>query len=217
VKTVPPSRTRRFVARTLLVSCVVACVAGIWWWPRAGRYLVVAEPPLQPADAIVVLAGKRVERWLEGVELYREKLAPAILLSSGRIEAAESALRERNIKFPREVDLIKDAMVQLHVPADRIETFPDSVDNTAAEASVTRGIASQRGWRRLIVVTSKYHTRRSQYAFEREFRGSGVQIQVHATRFDTARPDAWWKHRTDFRYVISEYQKLLAYRLGLEG
>ena len=205
------------MARTLLVSCAVACIAGIWWWPRAGRYLVVGETPLQPADAIVVLAGPRVERWLEGVELYREKVAPRILLSSGRIEAAESGLRGRGIEFPREVDLIKDAMVQLHVPADRIETFPDSVDNTAAEASVTRGIASQRGWRRLIVVTSKYHTRRSLYAFEREFRGSGVQIQVHATRFDTAQPNAWWKHRGDFRYVISEYQKLLAYRLGLEG
>jgi uncharacterized SAM-binding protein YcdF (DUF218 family) len=216
VKKVQRSRARRLVARTLLLSCALVCVAGIWWWPRAGRYLVV-ETPLQPADAIVVLAGPRVERWLEGVELYREKVAPRILLSSGRIEAAESALRARDIKFPREVDLIKDAMVQLHVPADRIETFPDGVDNTAAEASVTHGIASQRGWRRLIVVTSKYHTRRSLYAFEREFRGSGVQIQVHATRFDTARPDAWWKHRADFRYVISEYQKLLAYRLGLEG
>lgn len=216
MKTVKPLRARRFVARTLLVSFAVACVAGLWWWPRAGRYLVLDSPP-QPADAIVVLAGTRVERWLESVELYREKAAPRILLSSGRIEPAEAALRERGITFPREVDLVKNAMIQLGVPADRIETFPDSVDNTAAEASITRGLVLPRGWRRLLVVTSKYHTRRSLYAFEREFRGTGVQIQVRGTRFDTARPDDWWKHRADIRFVISEYQKLLAYRLGLEG
>lgn len=197
--------------------CVVAAfVFGIWAWPRAGRYLII-DRTLQPADAVVVLAGTRVERSLEGVELYREKAAPRILLSSGRIEPAEQALRQRGLKFPREVDVLKDVMIQLGVPASAIEAFPDSVDNTAAEAAITRDIVLKRGWRRLIVVTSKYHTRRARYAFERAFSGTGVQIQVQGTRFDTARPNEWWKHRADIRFVISEYQKLLAYRLGLEG
>ena len=202
--------------RTLLVLLVAAVIAAAWAWPRAGRWLVI-ETQLQPADVIVVLAGPRVERWLEGVELYREKAAPRIVLSSGRIEAAEAVVRSRGIRFPREADLMKDAMVQLGVDAAAIDIFPDSVDNTASEATVTRALATSRGWRRIIVVTSKYHTRRTRYAFERAFRGSGVDIQVHGSRFDASQPDTWWKHRADLRFVISEYQKLLAYRLGLEG
>lgn len=185
-----------------------------WGWPRAGSYLII-DQALQPADVIVVLAGARVERWLEGVELYREKLAPMILLSSGRIEAAEEAIRARGIRFPRETDLVKDAMVQLGVNASDVEAFPESVDNTAAEASATRALASTRQWRRIIVVTSKYHTRRSRYAFRRAFSGSGVEVQVRGSRFDAARPETWWKHRADLRFVISEWQKLLAYGLGL--
>ena len=187
-----------------------------WAWPRAGRALVI-DTKLQPADVIVVLAGARVERWLEAVELHREKLAPRILLSSGRIEAAEEVLRSRGIRFPREVDLMKDAMVQLGVEASAIETFPASVDNTASEATVTRTIATSSGWRRIIVVTSKYHTRRTRYAFERVFKGTGVEIQVHSSRFDASQPDTWWKHRADLRFVVSEWQKLVVYWLGLGG
>jgi len=202
--------------RSLLLLFVASAVTAVWFWPRAGRFLVI-DRPLQSADVIVVLAGTRAERWLEGVELYREKMAPTILLSSGRIEAAEEAIRSRGIRYPREVDLMKDAMTQLGVPASDIQTFAESVDNTASEATLTRTLAGERGWRRIIVVTSKYHTRRSLYAFERAFRGTGVQVQVRGTRFDGARPERWWKQRADLRFVVSEYQKLLAYRLGLEG
>ena len=201
--------------RTLLLLFIALAVTAVWFWPRAGRYLVI-DRPLQTADVIVVLAGTRAERCLEGIELYREKMAPTILLSSGRIEAAEEALRSRGIRYPREVDLMKDAMAQLGVPASDIQTFPESVDNTASEAALTRTLAGERGWRRIIVVTSKYHTRRSLYAFERAFRGTGVQVQVRGTRFDGARPERWWKQRADLRFVISEWQKLLAYRLGLD-
>lgn len=204
------------MTRSLLVLFVVFVVTAVWFWPRAGRFLVI-DRPLQPADVIVVLAGTRAERLLEGVELYREKMAPVILLSGGRIEVAEEALRSRGIRYPREVDLMKDAVAQLGVPASDIQTFSESVDNTASEATLTRALAGQRGWRRIIVVTSKYHTRRSLFAFERAFRGTGVQVQVRGTRFDGARPERWWRERKDLRFVISEWQKLLAYRLGLGG
>ena len=200
--------------RTLLVLLVAAALAAAWGVPRAGRYLVVDTLP-ERADVIVVLAGPRVERWLEGVELYRDKIAPKIVLSSGRIEPAEDALRARGIRFPREADLMKDAMIQLGVAPADVEIFAQSVDNTAAEASATRALAATRGWRRILVVTSKYHTRRSLYAFAREFSGTGVHVQLRASRFDGARPHEWWKHRPDQRFVISELQKLLAYRLGL--
>ena len=202
--------------RSLLVLFVTLAITIGWAWPRAGRALVI-ETALQPADVIVVLGGPRAERWLEAVELHRQKLAPKIVLSSGLIEPAEEMVRARGIRFPREADLMKDAMVQLGVNAADIEIFPESVDNTAAEASVTRALSSSRNWRRIIVVTSRYHTRRTRYAFERAFRGTGVEVQVHGSRFDGSRPDSWWKHRADVRFVISEWQKLLAYRLGLEG
>jgi uncharacterized SAM-binding protein YcdF (DUF218 family) len=89
------------------------------------------------------------------------------------------------------------------------------VDNTADEAAQMRTLALARGWKRLIVVTSKYHTRRTRFAFAREFRGTDIRVQVRGSRYDGASPDDWWKHRSDLRYVVSELQKLVAYQLGL--
>ena len=202
------------LARLFLLSPILLLLAAAAACPYAGRFLVIDEP-LQPADAIVVLAGTRSVRWLEGVDLYRAHLAPNIVISPGFMEQAEVELRARGIRYPAEGELIKDAMVQLGIPASVITILPKGVDNTADEAAETRPIAVAHGWKSLIVATSRYHTRRTLFAFEREFRGSGIRIQVKGSMYDGASPDDWWKHRSDLRYVVSELQKLLAYRLGL--
>jgi uncharacterized SAM-binding protein YcdF (DUF218 family) len=138
-----------------------------------------------------------------------------MVISPGIVEQAEVELRARGIRYPAEADLVRDAMVQLGIPAGVITVLPTPVDNTADEGTQMRALALARGWTNIIVVTSKYHTRRTRFAFQREFRGTNVRIQVRGSRYDGASPDDWWKHRSDLRYVLSELQKLLAYRLGL--
>jgi uncharacterized SAM-binding protein YcdF (DUF218 family) len=197
------------VAMTLVALLAAAMLV------HAGRYLVVQQQPLQRADAIVVLGGARVERWLEAVDLYRAGWATHIVLSPGRIEPAELRLRQSGIRFPAESDLVRDAMVQMQVPATAIVILRGPLDNTAEEATSTREIASAAGWHRLIIVTSHYHTRRTLFAFERELRGTSIEITVRASRYDLVTPDRWWTERAEFRFVVSELQSLLVYRLGL--
>ena len=207
-------RAWRLVLRAgvlLLLFAVLAIVAGC---PYAGQYLIV-DRPLQKADAIVVLAGAQVDRWLEAVDLYREGLAPLIVMSPGYVDPLGDDLRARGIRLPRDIDVHRDAMLQLGVPASAIEIMPHGYDNTADEAAGVRTIAQPRGWKRLIVVTSKYHTRRSLFAFNRELRGSGIEVQVRGSRYDRVQPGGWWRNRSDLRFVVSELQKLAAYRLGL--
>ena len=129
-----------------------------------------------------MLGGARVERWLEAVDLYRAGWATHIVLSPGRVEAAEVRLRQSGIRFPAEADLVRDAMVQMQVPAEAILMLPGPLDNTAEEAASTRKAATAAGWRRLIIVTSHYHTRRTLFAFERELRGTSIELRY-------ARPD----------------------------
>lgn len=202
------------MARALGVCVIAGLVLAAAACPRAGHFLIIDEP-LRPGDALVVLAGARAERWLEAAELYREGAAGAIVLSREIVEPAEERLRIMGIRFPTQTELVKDALVQMGIPAAAISTFAHSVDNTADEALRAREIAQRNGWKSLIVVTSKYHTRRSLYAFERELKGTGITVQVRGSRFDDVRPDRWWKSRSDFRWVTSELQKLAAYRLGL--
>jgi uncharacterized SAM-binding protein YcdF (DUF218 family) len=207
-------RTRRVIIRLAAIVLALILAATICFFPFAGRYLVV-EQPLQHADAIVVLAGTRAERWLEAVDLFRAGWAPQIVLSRGRIEDAEERLREMGIRFPQDAELVRDAMVQMKVPDTAITLLPESLDNTAQEAASARRVVVAARWTRIIVVTSKFHSRRVSYAFRREFRGLPVQVILRTTRYDTAVPERWWASRQDVRFVTSELQKLVAYRLGL--
>jgi uncharacterized SAM-binding protein YcdF (DUF218 family) len=209
-------RLRTAVRRAVLALLGLSALAAVWLLYYGGRYLQ-HEDPLQKADAIFVLAGTRIERPLEAVELYKEGYAPLIVLSPGRPEAGEALLRQRGIRFPSEVELERDALVQLGIPAAAVLATSGYVDNTAQEADLLRSIVAERQWRRVIIVTSKYHTRRAAFAFRRGLDGTGAEVVMRATRYDASDPARWWRYRSDFRFATSEWQKLIAYRLGLGG
>jgi uncharacterized SAM-binding protein YcdF (DUF218 family) len=200
--------------RSAAVLALAAALGFAIFLPFAGRVLA-QEDALADADAIVVLAGARVERWLEAVDLYRERRAPLIVLSPGRVDEAEARLAAMGIRFPREAELARDAMRQMGIPGEAIAILPGSVDNTAAEATAVRATFHGAGWHRMIVVTSKYHSRRAGFAFRREFAGTPVQVLVRTSRHDPSQPAHWWRRRADVRDVSSELQKLAAYMLGL--
>jgi uncharacterized SAM-binding protein YcdF (DUF218 family) len=207
-------RLRRAFVRVCAFTALLALVGILVFLPFAGRFLV-RQDPLASADAIFVLAGGRVDRWMEGLQLYREGQAPIILLSPGRLDRAEIDLRSKGIRWPTEAELARDALLQLGTSADVVRIMPGNLDNTAQEAAALRQLVNQTGWRRVIVVTSRYHTRRTRFAFRREFRGSPLDVIVRASRFDEADPRRWWRHRADIRFVVSELPKVVLYGLGL--
>jgi uncharacterized SAM-binding protein YcdF (DUF218 family) len=210
------SVTRSAVLRTILTLLALAAVAEVWLLFYGGRYLQ-HEDPLQKVDAIFVLAGTRAERLLEAIDLYKEGYAPLVALSPGRPETGESLLRARGVRFPSEVELERDALLQSGIPAAAILATNGYVDNTAQEANLLRAMVRAHGWRSVMVVTSKYHTRRAGFAFRRGLEGTGARAVIRASRYDPSDPARWWRYRSDFRFAGSEWQKLIAYRLGLGG
>ena len=207
---------RSILRRTLLLTLVLAAAGSVWLAIYGGGYLH-HEDPLQKADAIYVLGGARVERWLEAYELYRAGYAPLIFLSPERAEAAETLIRARGVRFPSTPELQQAALVQMGVPPSAIHAPAGWVDNTAQEGNLLRTTAQTRGWTRLIVVTSKYHTRRSGFAFRRALRGTGTEVIMRGSRYDPSDPARWWRSRADIRFVGNEWIKLILYRLGLAG
>jgi uncharacterized SAM-binding protein YcdF (DUF218 family) len=209
-------RLRRAFVRACAAAALLAFAGLLCFLPFAGRFLV-KQDPLAPADAIFVLAGGRVDRWMEGLELYRDHHAPIIVLSPGRLDRAEIDLRSKGIRWPTEAELARDAILQLGIAPEVVRIIPGNLDNTAQEAEALHRFVSETGWRRVIVVTSHYHTRRARFAFHREFRGSPVNVIVRASRFDESDPTRWWRHRADIRFVVSELPKVVLYGLGLGG
>jgi uncharacterized SAM-binding protein YcdF (DUF218 family) len=127
------------------------------------------------ADTVVVLGG--------GASTYREAGAVVgVLLPGSVLRALEGARVARLIDArlviasggePREYQLepesrmIRDALVQTGVPADRILEEAES-KTTRDEAVVLRGILAARGVTRFVLVTSPLHMRRSLATFRAE-------------------------------------------------
>jgi uncharacterized SAM-binding protein YcdF (DUF218 family) len=150
------------------------------------------------------------------VRLYREGYANTLVLSPGQIEPAEARLRRQGVRFPSDVDIERDVIVQLGVPSASIVPLPDDVDNTAQEADKIAPLVNQRGWTRLIVITDRSSTRRAGYAFRRVF-GDRVGIVVTCNRVDPYDVRWWWRHRWSIRETMYEFPKLMAYWAGLKG
>ena len=198
--------------KLLIVAAVIAVL--LLAAMNLGNFLY-EDDPLQHADAIVVLAATIVARPLEAADLYKRGYAPVIVVTREEPEPGVTQLRQRGIVVPLKADLTRDVFLKLGIPPDAI-IIPDRIhSNTAQEAQTFRALAMQHGWRRLIVVTSAYHTRRAGFAVRRELNGTGIDVEMHASRYEPLHPGQWWTGREDVRQVLDETAKFAAYEFGL--
>ncbi len=130
-------------------------------WAAATGQLFVwrddADRPLAPADAVVVLAGGRSERLDHGLRLAAGGVAPVLVISNG----AEPT-------WPEARAICQGGAAAAGLPAG-VEVLCPRPDpqRTAGEATMVARLAAERGWRRVVVVTSDFHAVRSRLWFER--------------------------------------------------
>lgn len=207
-------RSRRL--RLTLIAALILTTLSVYGFLHLGTFLA-DEDPLTKSDVIFVLAGTLAERPLEAAELFREGYAPRIVVTRAPTERAMVRLEQLGITIGTTFDLNQEILLRLGIPKGAL-ILPQAIhDNTAEEAATLRELADRYRWTRIIVVTSKYHLRRSGVAIRRALRGSGVQIVLRGSRHDESTPAHWWTRRRDIRWIASETPKLLAYAVGLGG
>jgi uncharacterized SAM-binding protein YcdF (DUF218 family) len=85
------------LAAGYLFLAVCAIILAAWLWPE--KFLIVEQQP-EKADVIVLLGGGRDYRLPRALELYREGLAPVIVIS-GKSDAEEMRLWLEKNGVPR--------------------------------------------------------------------------------------------------------------------
>ncbi|OFW13335.1 MAG: hypothetical protein A3H29_17300 [Acidobacteria bacterium RIFCSPLOWO2_02_FULL_67_21] len=200
--------------RALLVATPLLLLAAAYGFIELGPFLA-REDPLQKADAIFVLAGTPMRRALEGADLYLAGYGPFLVLSRESTEGGFAELTRRGVSVPDDVARAQDVFRRMGIPAKAVIVPLREHRSTAAEAQTLRAMAQERGWDRVIIVSSPYHLRRSAFAFRRELEGTAVAVVMRATRYETAEPARWWRYRSDVRSVVQELPRLVAYVLGL--
>lgn len=188
----------------------VLCVGHPFLLRGLGGYLVMEES-LEQVPVIVVLAGEAPFRAMEAAELYRGGWAPKIILTAGKKDEAYYALESLGIKPP---DYNREVLLRLGIPNDSILLLNEEVENTVQELDAVIRLVRANGWNRVIIVTSKAHSRRSAEIWNYLSRG-GPKIIVRWAKQDPFVVDGWWERRGFAFVVLREYLGLMNLWLGL--
>ena len=184
---------RLFFAGILATATLLAAAYG-------GTALVVDVPLAEP-DAILVLGSHEWERLPAAADLARQSPSALLFMSQPRSVTIHNC---------HDCAHRADRLIAAGVAPARIVMLPDKVSNTRDEAAAARAECARRGIRRLLVVTSPYHTRRAWRIFRREFTGAPVTLGVAAARdYSPARPGGWWKAAYDRAYVRYEWAAIV--------
>lgn len=187
-------------ALAAVVVLVLAAAAGAWAFRRVGTWLIV-EDPLEPAQAIVALSGRMPQRAMEAAELYRQGYAAEVWVTKPSSPAEQ--LEQMAIPFEGEEFYSRRVLLAKGVPPDAIRVPEQTVLNTEDEVRVIAGELKRRGGAKVIIVTSRAHTRRVR-AIWRRVVGENPRAMVHGTPADGFDAEHWWRSTYDALDVVRE-------------
>ena len=153
------------------------------------------------------------DRLIEAADLYLADYAPLAVLTRPPEPSGLMALKRRGVKVESTMERQLRYFRELGVPASAVTVLSETVTSTDQEASLVARWAQNRDVQSLIIVTSRFHTGRSHFIFDRRFRDTGITLRIHPSRFRRFDPESWWHNRERLREGVFEFQKLIFYRL----
>ncbi len=193
-------RILRATALILAVAVVLLLVFHTAVLAALGNYLVNAGPP-QKADIIVVLAGDGFgHRILKAGELIQQGYAPKALISGPN---GNYGVYECDLAIP--------FAVRAGDPEAYFTHLEHTARSTADESKVIVKALREMGVKRMILVTSNFHTRRAGRILKRD--APDLEIFVVAAPDEYFQPDTWWHDREASKTFLYEWMKTVAERL----
>jgi uncharacterized SAM-binding protein YcdF (DUF218 family) len=207
------SKKRPRSAWWIVVAVLAALLAAVYLCRAPlltglAQALIVDSQPLEPADLIFVLNGDYNTRPFRAAELYRQGLAPLILIA----RSEETPTTELGL-VPNETDIAVRVMEQEGVPPERILVLPvaGGVTSTFDEAVALRHYLEVGGQGRVLLVTSAFHSRRALWIFRRELAGLPVRLEMAAVPYLHFDQTNWWRNENGLITLNNEYIKLFYY------
>ena len=163
------------------------------------------------ADAIVVLSGGKASRIPHALNLFAENYAPRLLLTDEK----KRSLRFAHLFSTNEE--IAQAMIdelKLSVPIITVASLKGGATSTFDEAYDLRKFSEAEGFKRLILVTDAFHTRRAYHAFQTVFAGSEIRLEMSAAQNDIFNESNWWTSDQGISAYVLESIKYPVYLLS---
>ena len=166
---------------------------------NAGRLLVIDAP--EPSDVIVVLAGETDRRPARALQLLEQGYARRELLDvPATAKIYEFSQLELAQKYMQDLPQVKSIGICM---IDGMSTRDESRD-------VEKCLAHEDG-KRVLIVTSEFHTRRALSIFRREV--PGKTFSVAAVRDSSQFGTKWWSQRQWAKTCVEEWLRFFWWKV----
>lgn len=159
-----------------------------------------------PADFLYLLGGDVNTRPFHAARLYHQGVAPLIVVPRPQDRPAV----ERRF-YPNDADVAVRILQAQSVPDSAITMLriPGGVTSTQDEGRLLRRYLRTHPARRVVVVTSAWHTRRARWTLRRELDGVRVDLRMAAAPDDRFDESNWWRREAGFLAYVTEMLKFV--------
>lgn len=154
------------------------------------------------ADAIVTVSGGDTDaRTDEAIKLYKNGWAPQLIMSGAA--ADKSGLSN--------AAAMKKRAISRGVAAENI-LIEEKSETTNQNAVEVKKLLANRKVKRIILVTSRYHMRRTQLEFAAQL--EGIEVISHPVHSDKDWGAAWWLTPWGWWLALGELVKIIVFAAG---
>ncbi|HZW93821.1 MAG TPA: YdcF family protein [Candidatus Eremiobacteraceae bacterium] len=190
---------RGIAKRAWILTGILLCVLLAGLAAKAGSFLLVDAP--QRSDVVLVLAGETKQRPQLALQLLSRGYGRTILLDvpidSTIYEFTQIQLAQKYIS-----DLPQPASVSI-CPIHGLSTKDESKD--------VENCLAQEGVKRVLIVTSDFHTRRALSVFRREL--PQYEYSVAAAHDEAQFGVRWWTHRQWAKTFVDEWLRMIWWKM----
>ena len=162
------------------------------------------------ADAIICLSGSRQTRTPESLRLWNQGYGRALYVTEEKPKNKEfHNLELSHLQFAREVT----ERMKLMARWELLPSLSGGATSTFDEAEDALALGKREKWKRIIIVTDEFHTRRAHLAFQKVFEGSGIEVQVAGAPNEVFAIDDWWQSDRGILAYMGETIKFPIYWL----
>lgn len=173
---------------------------------RAAGWALVVDEPIGPADMVVVAVDADGAGVLEAADLVHSGIATRVAVFADPPDTTDQEFIRRGIAYE---DAAARSTRQLRSLGVTLIDHIPRVSGTEAEAQVLPLWCDHHGFRSLVMVSTRDHSRRLFRVLRRSMKGHDTKVIVRVARFSAFDPDRWWESRGGIRTGIIELQKLL--------
>ena len=161
---------------SLTIVLLVVASVGVLIFPRSWLLAgLTVHDTLAQSEAIVLVGGGFKERVPAVAMLYKDGYAPMVILANDGVFSGWSTKYYRNLY---QVEWAEEELISLGVPRDRIVKLPFYGSATMYDALAVKQYLYKTSLRKIIIVTSDYHTLRTLWTFRHALKEYTTNITI---------------------------------------